>query len=49
MVTLKNVIDAQAAKDQGRAYTAVRAGAGHMQMIADSLAEAIVNQFPDRF
>jgi S-adenosylmethionine synthetase len=28
---------------------AERAGAGHMQMIADPLAEAIVQQFPDRF
>jgi hypothetical protein len=49
VVTLKNVIDAQAAKDQTRAYTALRAGAGHMQMIADPLAEAIVTQFPDKF
>ena len=48
VVTLKNVIDAQAAKDQNR-YTALRAGAGHMQMIADPLAEAIVTQFPDRY
>jgi hypothetical protein len=49
VVTLKDVIDAQAAKDQGRAFTALRTGAGHMQMIADPLAEAIVTQFPDRF
>jgi hypothetical protein len=26
-----------------------RAAAGHMQMIADPLAVAIVKQFPDRF
>jgi hypothetical protein len=49
VVTLKSVIDAQASKDQASAYTALRAAAGHMQMIADPLAEAIVKQFPDRF
>jgi hypothetical protein len=49
VVTLKEVIDAQAAKDPTRAYAAVRAAAGHMQQIADPLAEAIVKQFPDRF
>jgi hypothetical protein len=41
VVTLKDVIDAQAAKNQGRAFMALRnPGAGHMQMIADPLAEA---------
>jgi hypothetical protein len=49
VVTLKDVIDAQAAKDHSRAFMAERIGAGHMQMIADPLAEAIVQQFPDRF
>jgi len=49
VLTLKAVIDAQAAKDHDRVYTALRTGAGHMQMIADPLAEAIVQQFPDRF
>ena len=49
VVTLKAVIDAQAAKDQSRAFMAERTGAGHMQMIADPLAEAIVRQFPDAF
>jgi hypothetical protein len=48
VLTLKAVIDAQAAKDQDRAYTALRAGAGHMQMIADPLAGAIAKQFPDK-
>jgi len=48
-VTLKEVIDAQASKDPAKAYTAVRTAAGHMQMIADPLAEAIVKQFPDKF
>ena len=49
VVTLKEVIDAQAAKDPARAYTAVRGAAGHMSQIADPLAEAIVKQFPDRY
>jgi len=49
VVTLKEVVDAQAAKDPARAFTAVRTAAGHMQQIADPLAEAIVNQFPDRY
>jgi hypothetical protein len=49
VVTLKDVIDAQAAKDHPRALMAERTGAGHMQMIADPLAEALVRQFPDRF
>ena len=48
VLTLKAVIDAQAAKDQDRAFTALRTGAGHMQMIADPLAGAIVKQFPDK-
>jgi len=49
VVTLKEVIDAQASKDQAKTYTAMRTAAGHMQMIADPLAEAIVKQFPDKF
>jgi hypothetical protein len=49
VVTLKEVVDAQASKDQARAYTAVRTAAGHMRQIADPLAEAIVKQFPDRY
>jgi len=49
VLTLKAVIDAQAARDQDRAFTALRVGAGHMQTIADPLAGAIVKQFPDRF
>ena len=49
VITLKTVIDAQAAKDPQKAYVALRTAAGHMQMIADPLAEAIVKQFPDKF
>jgi hypothetical protein len=49
VVTLKEVIDAQAAKDYTRAYAAERAAVAHMQMIADPLASAIVKQYPDKF
>ena len=42
VLTLKDVIEAQATPDQDRAFTALRTGAGHMQMIADQLAGAIV-------
>jgi hypothetical protein len=49
VLTLKDVIDAQAAKDQAKAYTSLRTAAGHMKMIADPLAEAIAKQFPQRF
>jgi hypothetical protein len=49
VLTLKDVIDAQAAKDPGKAWIAARTAAAHMQQIADPLAEAIVKQFPDRY
>ena len=49
VLTLKDVIDAQASGDSVKAYTAVRTAAGHMHMIADPLAEAIVKQFPNKF
>jgi hypothetical protein len=49
VVTLKEVIDAQGAKDYPRAWMGARTAAGHMQMIADPLAEAIVKQFPEKF
>lgn len=49
VLTLKDVVDSQAAGDQAKAYSSVRKAAGHMQMIADPLAEAIVKQFPTRF
>jgi hypothetical protein len=49
VLTLKDVIDAQAAGDQPKAFTATRAAYAHMTMIADPLAGAIVKQFPDRF
>jgi len=49
VVTLKTVVDAQAAKEPAKAFSGVRTAAAHMQMIADPLAETIVKQFPDRF
>jgi hypothetical protein len=49
VVTLKSVIDAQAAGDPAKAYSATRTAASHMRMIADPLADAIVKQFPDKF
>ncbi len=48
-LTLKEVIDAQGAKDWSKVYHNLRMAAGHMQMISDPLAEAIVKQFPQRF
>ena len=49
VLTLKDVVDAQATGDAGKAYMALRMAAGHMHMIADPLAAAIAKQFPDRF
>jgi hypothetical protein len=48
-VTLKAVIDAQAAGDQAKAYTALRTAYSHMAMIAEALADGIVKQFPKKF
>jgi len=49
ILTLKPVIDAQAAGDQPKVYTLLRGATSHMRMIADPLAEAIVKQFPQKF
>jgi len=49
VVTLKDVVDAQAAGDWPKAYGAIRSAYHHMQMIGDPLAGAIAKQFPDRF
>jgi len=49
VLTLKDVVDAQAAGDPARSWTAVRAAEAHMAMIADPLASAIAKQFPARF
>jgi len=49
ILTLKDVIDAQAAKDPQKAWAALRMAGMHMSMIANPLADAIVKQFPGRF
>ncbi len=49
IVSLKEVIDAQAARDYKLAFAKLRAASHHMQMIADPLADAIAAQFPDKF
>jgi hypothetical protein len=49
IVSLKEVIDAQAARNYKLAYEKLRAASHHMQMIGDPLADAIAAQFPDKF
>ena len=48
--TLTTVIEAQGTADDGsEGYFELREAYGHMQMIADALAESIVQQFPENF
>jgi len=49
ILTLKDVIDAQASKDPAKTYATLRAAGMHMSMIANPLADAIVKQFPAKF
>ncbi len=49
VLTLKDVVDAQAAGDPARAFMAARTAAGHMHMVGDPLAEATVKKFPEKF
>jgi hypothetical protein len=49
ILTLKDVVDAQAAQDFAKAGTALREAAAHMGEIASALADAIVKQKPDMF
>jgi plastocyanin len=49
VLTLKDVIDAQAAGDPKLQFTAIRGAGHHMSMIADPLAEATAVKFPDKF
>lgn len=49
VLTLKDVVDAQASGDSKKAFAAMRMAGMHMQMIADPLAEAIAKQFPGKF
>ena len=47
--TLKDEIDAQAAKNFTKAYASERVAADHMAMIATGLATTVVAQFPTKF
>lgn len=49
VLTLKEVIDAQASGDAAKAYASLRMAASHMMMIADPLAAAIAKQFREKF
>lgn len=49
VLTVEAVADAHAARDPGRALMAVLAAGGHMQAVADPLADAIAKQLPDRY
>jgi hypothetical protein len=49
ILTLKDVIDAQAAGDWPKAYAAVRTAYSHMHMIGDPVAAAVAKQFPEKF
>lgn len=49
ILSLKDVVDAQANRDQKLAFVKLREASHHMQMIADPLADAIAKQFPDKF
>jgi hypothetical protein len=49
ITTLKDVIDAQVAKDQPKVYAGLRKAYGHMDMIAGPLADATAKKFPDKF
>jgi hypothetical protein len=49
ILTLKAVIDAQAANDPVKTMTGLRQAYGHMRLICEPLVEAIVKQFPDKF
>src|SRR4030095_16322943 len=49
IVTLKDVFDAQAAKEWPMVYSNLRTAASHMAMIADPLGIAIAKQFPEKY
>jgi hypothetical protein len=49
VLTLKDVVDAQASGDPAKAFLSLRKAAMHMAMIADPLAAAIAKQFPEKF
>ncbi len=49
ILSLKDVVDAQANRKPQLAYQKIREASMHMQMIADPLADAIIKQFPEKF
>ncbi|MGH8972619.1 MAG: hypothetical protein ACRD0C_05385 [Acidimicrobiia bacterium] len=49
ILTLKDVIDAQSKKKLDEAYNKLRTAAAHMEALANPLAVALVQQFPDKF
>jgi hypothetical protein len=49
IITLRDVIDGQAARDWPKVYGNLRMAASHMAMIAAPLGSAIAKQFPQRF
>lgn len=49
VLTLKSVIDAQAAGNQPKVYGDLRIAMAHMPLVADPLAEATVKKFPEKF
>ena len=49
VLTLKDVVDTQAAGNPTAHFTAVRMAGGHMSHIANPLAEATVAKFPEKF
>lgn len=49
VTSLKDLVDAQAAKDYTKAFNTLHTAFVHMSTIADPLADAIVKQFPDKY
>jgi hypothetical protein len=49
IVSLKDVVDAQAARNNKLAFQKIREAAHHMQMVADPLAATLAAQFPEKF
>jgi plastocyanin len=49
VLTLKDVIDAQAEGNQDKVYETLRTAMAHMQMVADPVADATAKKFPDKF
>ncbi|MHB8508357.1 MAG: hypothetical protein ACYDGR_06875 [Candidatus Dormibacteria bacterium] len=49
VLTTKDIVDKQGAKDWPGAAAAVRKAYKHMELIGDPLAEAIAAKFPDKF